>query len=77
MTAADERKRKITNAQRKARRPTRLQAMLAIVVAAVAIIATVAVVRHSLNEWTCKMNWSAPCADGAPLDLSAPKPGPK
>jgi hypothetical protein len=54
--------------------PTRLH-LLAIVGAVVlAIAALAAVIRHSLNEWTCKMNWSAPCASGTPLDLSPPSP---
>jgi hypothetical protein len=54
---------------------TKRLVMLAIVVVAVAIIAVLAAVtRHSLNEWACRVNWSAPCANGAPLDLSPPKP---
>jgi hypothetical protein len=77
MTAADERKRQDDQRQREAWRPSRLH-LLAIAVAAVlAIAALAAVIRHSLNEWACKMNWSTPCASGAPLDLSPPKPGPK
>ena len=45
---------------------TKRQVMLAIVVAAVAIIAVLAAVtRHALNEWACRVNWSAPCANGA------------
>lgn len=74
MTTADQRERQDDERQPEAWRPSRLQAMLAIVVAAVAIIAMLAVVQHTLNEWACKMSWSAPCAKGAPLDLSPPKP---
>ena len=49
-----------------------------VLVAAVAIIAVLAAVtRHSLNEWACRVNWSAPCANGAPLDLGPPKTGAK
>ena len=75
MTTADGPKRQDDERQREAWRPTRLQAMLAIVAAAVALIAVLAVVRRSLDEWACKMNWSAPCASGALLDLSPPNPG--
>jgi len=71
---ADERKRQDDERQREAWRPTRLQATLAIIAAVGAISAGLAVVQHSLNERACKMSWSAPCAKGAPLDLSPPKP---
>jgi hypothetical protein len=80
MMIADGLKHQNDERQRESWRPTRLQAVFAIVVAAavvIAALATVMQVRSSLNEWTCKVNWSAPCANGAPLDLSPPKPGAK